>query len=166
MGRPPSHRLRGASAEQLINAERLLIWLSNVVQFVKLMSGSQPGPLGELHPDGQLNAAPPADTRRVPTSRLRRFLGTGPDSAPTTVVGCACTFYLVFKEPALPAVHHPASISPCGEPYENNQISQPCQAFLSPYLLSGFRFPDGLRTLQIPAPSLCCGRNTVKGTAC
>jgi hypothetical protein len=39
--------------------------LSNVVQFVKLMSGSQPHAGGELHPRRPDCTAPPADTRRV-----------------------------------------------------------------------------------------------------
>ena len=36
------------------NVDRLLIWLSNVVQFVKCMSGSQPLAPGELHPARKL----------------------------------------------------------------------------------------------------------------
>ena len=45
------------SAEHPFNAERLLIWLSNVVQFVKCMSGSQPAARGELHPTRTLRRA-------------------------------------------------------------------------------------------------------------
>ena len=122
MGRPPSHRLRGTTAEQLVNVDSLLIWLSNVVQFVKLMDGSPSAALVNY-------TRTPEIAERHPLIldgfflRLRSLRSSGERN-------CACTFYLVFKEPALLAVHHPASISPCGEPYENNETSQPCQAFL------------------------------------
>ena len=41
----------------------------HVVQFVKLMSGSQPPSVGELHPLTSDCTAPPADTRRVVVTR-------------------------------------------------------------------------------------------------
>ena len=63
---------------------------SCVVQFVKLMSGSQPVDSGELDPCVPDCTAPPADTRRV-------YSRSAPCGA--SQKHCACTFYLVFKEP-------------------------------------------------------------------
>src|SRR5258708_29143742 len=67
--------------------------------------------------DGQSTscAAPPADTRRV----------------------CACTFYLVFKEPeVIPLRHRPF----LGEPYNLTKRQWLCQArCLSPRFTAGFR---------------------------
>jgi hypothetical protein len=79
-----------------------LTWLSNVVQFVKCVSGSQPLAPGELHPARKLRRAAVR-----PRALLRHPLildGFHPPSPPAlTRVGLrrtsACTFYPVFKEP-------------------------------------------------------------------
>ncbi len=106
-----SHRLRGASAKQLFNAERLLIDGSlTLFSSSSYVGGSQPAASGELHPRP---AVVPGNSRRPEPPRhpliLDGFSDFAPpalrrdrlDSAPTTLVGnCACTFYLVFKEPA------------------------------------------------------------------
>jgi hypothetical protein len=99
-----------------------LTWLSNVVQFVKLMSGSRPRRPGELHPDAELSAAPPADTRRVPpppplTGRRRE--------------DCACTFYLVFKEPASASHQTRQLIRRLGNLTNITEPQSPCQSLFS-----------------------------------
>ena len=158
MGRPPSHRLRGTTAEQLVNVDSLLIWLSNVVQFVKLMDGSPSAALVNY-------TRTPEIAERHPLIldgfflRLRSLRSSGERN-------CACTFYLVFKEPALLAVHHPASISPCGEPYENNETSQPCQAFLIALTFFWLPIPGWASNASDPRSAHSWGKNTGKGTAC
>jgi hypothetical protein len=64
--------------------------LSNVVQFVKLMSGSQPASGGELNPRLRLMPRHPLilDGRPLPPRLAAHRQRTS-----------ACTFYLVFKEP-------------------------------------------------------------------
>ena len=75
---------------------------------------------------------PPADTRRVSdfASRL---------AALTATRHCACTFYLVFKEPACPAAvrrtrrpespRSPPAIFPSGEPCNLTDRTPTCQPF-------------------------------------
>ena len=71
-------------------------------------------------------ATPPADTRRVPTTRLRRFLETGSTDADDSRRVCACTFYLVFKEPEfLPA-----------PPANSSVVGRTLQSYVNPFALS------------------------------
>ena len=86
------------------------------------MDGSQPRRRGELHPDDKLNAAPPADTRRVFSASTLAGLGAR---------NCACTFYLVFKEPAFRVPPLPPTKSSLGEPYEHNRHSTASQPLFS-----------------------------------
>jgi hypothetical protein len=114
-------------ANNSFNVDRLLIKLSNVVQFVKFVGGSQPARSSELNSCDRDYTAPPADTRRVPPS---------PSRAPAD---CACTFYLVFKEPGSCLAHRsalrrdgwpersPSTISLSGEPSNLTNRGRPCQ---------------------------------------
>jgi hypothetical protein len=91
-----------------------LTWLSNVVQFVKLMGGSRPGHPGELHPDAQLNAAPPADTRRV-------------SDAPCGTSELCLHVLSSFQRTGFRAPPDPPQISSSGEPYELTVTTISCQ---------------------------------------
>ena len=144
MRRPLSRRLRVATADQLFNAERLLIDGSlTLFSSSSYVGGSQPAASGELHPRPAV--APPGLHRSKPPRHPLILDGFFPTSRPsrrkTRAAGnCACTFYLVFKEPAFPRFPHPASISPSGEPYEITPALQPCQDL--------FARPDQCRRLD------------------
>src|SRR5438067_10221512 len=89
-------------------------------------------------PDGQSTnyAAPPADTRRV----------------------CACTFYLVFKEPEVAPLRRGPSL---GEPYNHTKRPDPCQGARS----SGAELPPCFASCGRAGGSsrrtLCKARQTV-----
>jgi hypothetical protein len=80
-----------------------LTWLSNVVQFVKCVSGSQPFAPGELHPARKLRRAAlrPRASLRHPLI-LDGFVHLRPSALTRGRLRqtSACTFYPVFKEPA------------------------------------------------------------------
>jgi len=124
------------------------------------MSGSQPATVGELHPLHRNALRHPLildglslRLRTLPDSafRLRRAKRVGERN-------CACTFYLVFKEPALPdtddalearsRMRTPSGVSPLGEPYNLTSafwfVSTPrpqffCRFRASPYRSRGTR---------------------------
>ena len=104
---PSTRRSRGpAQGKQLFNVDRLLKMASQRCS-VRQARMVRPRPLVNYTLDTRSSlatciasiATPPADTRRVPTTRLRRFLETGSTDADDSRRVCACTFYLVFKEP-------------------------------------------------------------------
>lgn len=107
---------------------------------------------------GDPAAAPPADTRRVYPDRA-------PCDAPPGY--CACTFYLVFKEPdacpdAAPKARSrapPPRPFPWGEPYNTTESASP--------LSTPFPLPPVLHTLRcrtiVPTMSDPDGRSTGSG---
>ena len=135
------------------------------------MGGSQPSARGELHPTRPLHreALRPCASLRHPLIldglflRLRTLLDSAFGPRRAKRVGernCACTFYLVFKEPALPdtdtalrarsrslpdeapearsRVRSPSGVSPLGEPYNLTSaflfVSTPVRVF---FVVSG-----------------------------
>jgi hypothetical protein len=79
---------RRRNAERIpFNVDRLLIWLSNVVQFVKCEVVRDP-PGAELRPRSGNASRHPLILDGCPPSRVAALRQTS-----------ACTFYLVFKEP-------------------------------------------------------------------
>jgi hypothetical protein len=100
-----------------------------------VMDGSQPAASGELHPRP---AVVPCDLRRLKLPRHPLILdGFFPTSRlPTSPFGfvgrpvagnCACTFYLVFKEPAFPRCPFWPQFLRLGNLTRLFQTSQPCQ---------------------------------------
>src|SRR3954469_23032693 len=83
------------------------------------MSGSQPTAGGELHPRHPDCTAPPADTRRVTSIPPHTF------QCATSSRYCACTFYLVFKEPTCP--RSPSAFFSPGEPFNLTNRARDCQ---------------------------------------
>ena len=114
------------------------------------MSGSQPATVGELHPLHRKALRHPLILDGL-FLRLRTLLDSAFRPRRAKRVGernCACTFYLVFKEPALPdtdtalgarsRVRSPSGVSPLGEPYNLTSaflfVSTPVRVF---FVVSG-----------------------------
>jgi hypothetical protein len=121
------------------------------------MDGSQPAAIGELHPRP---AVAPLDLRRselprhplildgfFPTSRLRRFIEIASTPHRRPFAGnCACTFYLVFKEPAFPRPPTGLNISVWGTLREYFKRHSPVNTFLSSWQSLEGSFPPGRTT--------------------
>ena len=117
--------------------------LSNVVQFVKFIGGSQPARRSELHSGDRDCTAPPADTRRVVSNFVPLALRRDRlESAPTTLVGEKCLHVLSSFQrtgcstpPTIPALFRranhrrrsPPGLFPSGEPSYLTGGSRCCQ---------------------------------------
>ena len=104
---------------------------------------------------------PPADTRRAPMSRLRASSGRARLTL-WALIGSACTFYLVFKEPALlrplaalsapSSPRSPPAIFPSGEPCNLTECSPDCQLFSRDASMSSVEAFETRRTDDSDAP--------------
>ena len=80
-----------------------------------------PHQTAELRPPARYYIAPPADTRRVVSISPRAL------QRATRRDVCACTFYLVFKEPTCP--RSPSAFLSSGEPFNPTSDPYTCQRF-------------------------------------
>jgi hypothetical protein len=96
---------------------------------------------------------------------------TTPHDPPAdTQTGCACTFYLVFKEPVVAATRfprplvHPIPSSPTslGEPSNLTTASPPCQLFSAPHRTSKFRPSQNLKGPPIGGERARCAMPSIK----
>jgi hypothetical protein len=112
------------------------------------IGGSQPAASGELHPRPAValrslrHAGPPRHPLILDGFRLRAFdasSGQVPTRHRRRWSACACTFYLVFKEPAFPLAPVWPQYLRLGNLTRVFQMLQPCQ-----HLFAGH--PDFLRS--------------------